>query len=135
MAWNNVLRSLPKIAASALNQYVCVTNDATTDNQVSVASTPNLDAIGVVYQATVPTYGYAVNIAVEGEVKVYFAASTGAGARVGVASTNGAVGPVNPSGPAPSGAGTARIYSIGFTESPHAAGDLGTVHLDPRQIV
>ena len=135
MAWLNVVRSEDKIAASALNQYVVVTPDTTVDNQVSVASTQNLDAIGVVYQATVPTYGYAVNVAVEGYVKVYFAASTGAGARVGVASTNGAVGPLNPSGPAPSGAGTARLYSIGRAVESHSAGDLGTIFLDPRQIV
>lgn len=135
MAWINVLRSLPKINASAIGQYLCVTPDTTTDNQVTVASTPNLDCIGVTYTASLATYGYACNVAVEGEVKVWFAASTGAGARVGVASTNGAVGPVNPSGPAPSGAGTARIYSVGFTETAHAAGDLGTIHLDPRQIV
>lgn len=135
MAWQNVTRSEPKIAASALNQYVVVTPDTTTDNQVQVASTQNLDAIGVVYQATVPTYGYAVNIAVEGYVKVYFAASTGAGARVGVASTNGAVGPVIPSGPVPSGPATARIYSVGRALEAHAAGDIGVIRLDPREIV
>lgn len=134
MAWNNVLRSLPKIAASALAQYVVVTPDLTTDNQVTVASANGLDAIGVTYQATVPTYGYAVNVAVEGEVKVWFAASCGPGARVAVASNNGAVGPIIATGAAASGA-TARTYSIGFTETGHAAGDLGTIHLDPREVV
>jgi hypothetical protein len=135
MAYNNVLRSLNAIAASALNQYVCVTPDTTTANQVSVASTQNLEVLGVVYQATVPTYGYAVNIAREGEVKVYFAASCGAGIRVSVASTNGAVGPAVASGPAASGVTTARVYSVGYTMEAHAAGDLGTIILDPREIV
>jgi hypothetical protein len=134
MAFNNVLRSLDAIAASALNQYVAVTGDTTTNNQVSVASASGLDAIGVVYQATVPTYGYAVNIARLGEVKILFAASTGAFARVVVASTNGAVGPVIATGAAPSGA-TARVYSLGYSPEAHAAGDYGTIVLDPREIV
>lgn len=135
MAWNNVVRSLDAIAASALAQYVCVTFDSSTDNQVFTAGSANVDAIGVVYQATVPTYGYAVNIAMEGFVKCYVAASVGAGARVSVASANGAIGPVVYPAAAPSGAAGARSYSIGRILAAAAAGDLATIELDPREVV
>lgn len=135
MAWNNVRRSQGAIAASALAQYVVVTPDTSTDNQVFTAGSANVDAIGVVFQATVPTYGYAVNVAIEGEVKCYVAASVGAGARVSVASANGAIGPAVYPAAAPSGAAAGRLYSIGRIIDAAAAGDLATIVLDPREIV
>lgn len=134
MAFNNVVRTLDCIAASNLAQYVVVTPDTTTNNQVVLASANGFDAIGVVYQATVATGGQAVNIAYDGDVKVMFAASCGPGQRVGVASTNGAVGPLIATGAAPSGA-TARVYSIGISMEAHAAGDLGTIRLNTREFI
>lgn len=134
MAWNNVLRSYDAIAASNLNQYVVVTGDTTTNNQVLVASSSGLEPVGVVFQATVASFGLAVNIARLGEVKVFFAASTGPWADVAVASTNGAVGPVIPTGAAASGA-SARTWVIGQSPEAHAAGDLGVVILNIRELI
>lgn len=133
MSWQNVKLTLPKIAASAIGMYVPVVGDATVDGQVVAAATVSQDTIGVSL-ATVPTYGYGIPIAVEGVTKMLVAASVGANARVGVASTNGGIGPVTATGAAPSGA-TARIYSIGITQEARAAGEYASVFIDPREIV
>lgn len=139
MSWQNVKNTLPKIAASALAQYVVVQGDTTTDEQVYTAGSNNVDLIGVSL-ASVPTYGYAAAIAVEGVVKILVAASVGANARVTVASSNGAIGPISASGVLPSGVGPSGNeqlprYSIGVTQSARAAGEYASVFLDPREII
>lgn len=138
MSWKNEKLILPKIAASAIAQYVVVTNDLTTDEQVITAGSSNVEAIGIT-NATVPTWALAAGVVVEGVTKVLVVASTGAGARVGVASSNGGVGPVIGSGMATAlgsalGAAGAR-YAIGTLQEARAAGEFGSVHLDPRQVV
>ena len=139
MSWQNVKQTLPKIAASAIAQYVVVANDPTTDSQVLTAGSVGQDQIGVSL-ATVPTYGYSIPIAVEGVTKILVAASVGAGARVAVASTNGAIGPIAASGVLASGVGPSGTmqptrYSIGVIQEARAAGEYGSVFIDPREII
>jgi hypothetical protein len=133
MAWKNEGFVLPKIAASAIAQCVCVKGDTTTDNQVFVAGANTDDVIGVTI-ATVPTYGLSVGVQVEGVAKVLVAASVGAGVRVSVASSNGAIGPV--AAPASSGVPVgAPVYSLGVIQEARGAGEYGSVFIDPREIV
>lgn len=132
MAWKNEGLVLPKIAASNIAQYVCVKND-TVNDQVIVAGANSDDVIGV-SQASVPTYGMALGVQVDKVAKVLVAASVGAGARVSVASTNGGIGPV--AAPASSGVPVGTpVYSLGVIQEARAAGEYGSVFIDPRQIV
>lgn len=132
MAWKNEQTVLPKIAASALAQYICVKND-TVDDQVFTAGANTDDVIGVSL-ATVATYGYSAGIQVEGVAKVLVCASVGAGARVSIGSSNGAIGPV--AAPASSGVPVgAPVYSLGVIQEARAAGEYGSVFLDPREVV
>ena len=137
MAFNNVIYEESKIAASAIAQYVVVTPDTTTDNQCFVAGGNTVDAIGVT-TATVPTYGYEVPIAVQGWVKCRVAASLGAGARVSVASANGAIGPLAAVGfvgqPSLPIASQIPKYGIGRALNAAAAGDFTTIYLNPREV-
>lgn len=138
MSWQNVKQTLPQIAASAVGMYVVVKKDATTDSQVVTAGSQNDDAIGISL-ATVPTYGYAIPVAVEGVTKVLVIASSGAGARMSVGSTNGGVIPVIASGLA-TGLGSALgaqgiRYSVGVLQEARAAGEFGSLFIDPREIV
>lgn len=131
MAWKNEGTLLPKIAASALAQCICVTLD-TVNDQVYTAASNNIDAIGVTV-ATVPTYGYSAAVQVDKVAKVLVAASVGPG-RVSVASSNGAIGPV--AAPASSGVPVGTpVYSIGYINEARAAGEYASVFIDPREIV
>ena len=117
-------------AASAIAQYVAVCLDSATNNQVLLASSSGLDAVGIV-TATTATYGQLTSVTVTGEEKALCVASLGAGCRVAVASTNGGLGPIIPTGPAASGA--ARTYQLGWARIAAAPGDIFTVILDPGQ--
>lgn len=138
MAWKNEGQVLPKITASAIAQYVVVQGDATTDEQVFVAGTCNVIPVGV-SQASVPTYGLSIGVQVDKVAKVLVVASVGANALVMVASSNGGIGPASWPAAAPSGGATAgaagRAYAIGIIQSARAAGEYGSVFLDPREIV
>jgi hypothetical protein len=134
MAWKNEGLVLPKVTASAIGQYVCVQNDTTTDSQVFVAGSCNVDAIGV-SQASVPTYGLSIGVQVDKVAKILVAASVGAGARVMVASANGGIGPAIYPAAAPSGAAAGRVFSIGVIQEARNAGEYATVNIDPREIV
>lgn len=138
MSWARPGNTVPAVAASALAQYVAVAKDFTVDGQVITAGSVGQDVAGV-NQASVPSYGLAANVVIEGYSKIIMAASTGAGARVAVASTNGAVGPITGSGLATAlgsalGAAGAR-YSIGVLQEARAAGEIGTILVDPRQVI
>lgn len=138
MSFNKVGELIPKIAASAIGQYVALANDLTVDDQVFPAGSVGQEVIGVSI-ASVPTAAYAVAVAVSGDVKMLVAASIGAGARAAVASTNGAIGPISASGLATAlgsalGAGGAK-FSIGWVWEARAAGEYATVHIDPRQVI
>lgn len=135
MSWNNVKMTLPKIAASALAQYVVVVPDTTTDSQVFTAADNTVLPVGVAL-ATVPTYGYEAGIAVEGVVKVLVAASIGAGALAHVASSNGAIGPIAASGVvASTAAGQAARFAVGVVQEARAAGEYASLFISPREII
>jgi hypothetical protein len=138
MSWQNVKQTLPGVAASAVAMYAVLKRDLTVDNQYFTAGSVNDDAVGISL-ATVPTYGYAVPVAVEGVTKVLVIASSGAGARMSVGSTNGGVIPVIPSGLATSIGSALGVqglrYSIGVLQEARAAGEYGSLFIDPREIV
>jgi hypothetical protein len=124
------LHNISVKAASALAQYVAVRLDTATDNQALVASSSGFDVLGIV-AATAATYGNLVPVTVLGVEKALCVASVGAGARVGVASTNGGLGPIVPTGAAASGA--ARTYAIGRSLMAAAPGTFFSVLIDPEQ--
>lgn len=122
----------PFTAASALAAFVPVTLD-TVNDQVVLADSTGDDVIGLTI-ATVATYGYSVAVVTDGKAKAVCGASVGAGARVAIASTNGALGPAAAAGGA-GGASLGARYQVGLTLRAYAAGDIMTVLLDPGQIV
>ena len=73
-------------------------------------------------------------VVTDGKAKAVCGASVGAGARVAIASTNGALGPAAAAGGA-GGASLGARYQVGLTLRAYAAGDIMTVLLDPGQIV
>jgi hypothetical protein len=117
--------ALPKKAASILAANVPVKPD-TVVNQVVLAASVNDLPLGFV-QATTASVGNPVSVQTRGVVKAICAASVGAGAEVGVASTNGALGPV-------SAASGLTKYAVGIAENAAAAGVTFSVLLRPRQI-
>jgi hypothetical protein len=131
VAGENVLFNLNAISASDLAQYVPVKQIAS-DNVFGLAATTTDDIIGV-SQASSATYGSPVPVAFYGISKVLCGASIGAGARVGIASTNGAVGPIIPTGAAASGA--IRTYVLGRSLKAAAPGDYLEVVLDPTELI
>lgn len=138
MSWQNVKQTLPGIAASALAMYAVVKKDVTTDSQYFTAGSALDDQVGISL-ATVATYGYVFPVAVEGVTKVLVIASAGAGARMTVGSTNGGVIPIAASGLATAlgsalGAQGLR-FSIGVLQEARAAGEFGSLFIDPRQVI
>ncbi|MCL4836422.1 MAG: hypothetical protein KJ058_00465 [Thermoanaerobaculia bacterium] len=103
---------------------------------VPVAS-GNEDVIGLTI-ATGASVGNTVGVAVAGYAKAVAAASLGAGCRVGVASTNGALGPVGASGLAAHVASAGAVepkFQVGRALEAAAAGAIFTVLVDPQQIL
>lgn len=141
MSHKNEGQTFTGIAASAIPAYVPLTRTVGTgaqDNAVAIAASANQDVVGMSI-ATVPTYGYEVAVVVSGITKALVIASSGAGARMMVGSVNGGVIPVTASGLATSlgsalGALGAR-YSIGTLQEARAAGEYGSIAIDPRQLV
>lgn len=107
------------------------------DDVVVPAASQNQPALGLTI-ATGASVGNTVAVAYAGEAKAIAAASLGAGAWVGIASTNGALGPIGPSG-LPVHVGSAGAvepkFMIGRAKRAAAAGAIFTVILDPRQIL
>lgn len=127
------------IAASQIGAYLPVFQNiaSSRDDYVVPQTVVNGEIIGLTI-ATVPTYGDPVAVVLSGRAKAICAASVGAGALVGVASTNGALGPVLPSGITAhigSGGDVAARYAVGRTLKAYAAGDVMTVIVDPRQVI
>lgn len=107
------------------------------DETVIPAASINDQVIGLT-RGTVGTYGLADAVVVGGVAKAVAAASLGAGAYVGIASTNGALGPVGPSGlPAHVGSGGAiePKFKVGVSLHDAAAGGTFSVLVDPDQII
>jgi hypothetical protein len=111
---------------------------ASSRDRVAVpASSVTQDVVGLTI-ATGASVGNTVGVAVAGFAKAIAAASLGAGARVGIASDNGALGPIGPSGLVAhvgSGGAVAPKFQVGRAIEAAAAGAIFTVYLDPAQIL
>lgn len=92
--FNKDQNALPFVAASNIEPYSTVQLDTAADRQVVLASAASVEPHGLVGPATA-LQGEAVTVYGEGAVvEAVAAASLGAGANVGVGSTNGHLGPV-----------------------------------------
>jgi hypothetical protein len=107
--------SLPKIAASAVGAHLAVQHSASSPDQVVLSTVNTGHPVGLTV-ATAATAGNPV-----------CAASVGNGAEVGVASTNGALGPV-------SAASGVRRFAVGISQGPAAAGETFSVLLRIREL-
>jgi hypothetical protein len=125
MAHTQHRHALPKIAASAIGQHLPVKDTAVKDKVVLAAT--NTDPILGFTIATGKTFGDGLAVVDDGVVKALCAASAGVGAEVGVASTNGALGPIAPA------SGFTR-WSAGVLQNPGQPGETFSVLLRPRQI-
>lgn len=113
------------VAASAVGQHMPVGLD-TIKNQVVPLTAVTARPIGLT-DATA-AQGAAVTVHEETSVaKAVCAASVGVGVDVGVASTNGALGPVT-------GASGVTRWAIGQSREAAAAGETFAVYIHPRQI-
>lgn len=126
--------------ASAMGAYLPVFMPLASPLRETVvpAASVNQDVIGLT-RATVGTYGKAEPIVVRGIAEGLAAASIGAGALVGIASTNGALGPIVPSGLSTAlgsalGAQTLR-YVVGRSLHNVAAGETFSLFLNPSEVI
>lgn len=127
MAWTNHRARDPKIVASAaIANFVPVKSLAGTADKVVLAASVNDYPIGMV-AATGASAGNPIAVITDGICKAIAAASLGAGGEVGVASTNGALGPV-------AGASGFTKYAVGEAQNNAAAGDTFSVKLRIHQI-
>ncbi len=117
----------PAIAASDLNPGRVVKLDVgDTQRQVVPVATSNGEPLGVALATGLQ--GKPVTIELNGSiVKVVAGGSIGAGADVGVASTNGSLGPV-------SGASGSVVFTVGKAMSAAAAGESFSLYVRPRQL-
>lgn len=130
----------PFVAGSAIAQWAPVYQNiaSTRDEVVLPANSIAQDIVGLTI-ATVATPGDPAAVVVSGRAKAVCAASVGAGARVGIASTNGGLGPLVPSGLSTAlgsalGAGGLR-FAVGRTLKSYAPGEVMTVLLNPQQVI
>jgi hypothetical protein len=137
MAFEHVILSKTYLVASAVNfgQPVAllgqVTPGSARDEAIHPAASLNIHVLGVA-RATCATPGLPVEVALDGFVKVVACGSLGAGAIVGVGSTNGRLIPQ-----VPSAAATAMAvrWIVGTAETAAADAGIFTVRLKPDQIV
>lgn len=128
---------LPLKAASAIAQYVPVTMPAggsALSETVIRAGSINDFPLGFT-TATIATYGEAVGVQYAGVVKGVAGASLGAGAPLGVGSTNGILIPLAASNIASSANGTGVRWMVGVALKNAAAADLVPVWIKPDQII
>lgn len=134
---------LPLKAASAMGQGVVA---ALLQVASSVAETVTAAAsagwlgvpIGITIASTASP-GEPQAVVVSGVAKARAAASVGAGAKVGAASTNGALGPVLPSGILASFGASAGLqptrWAVGVALTSAAAGEYFAVFVDVDQVI
>lgn len=119
--------AFPAVVASDCNPGSAVKFDAGDfDRQVVAIASQNLEPVGITL-ATALQGGAVTVLDDESLVKVTAGASLGAGADVGVASTNGSLGPV-------SGASGSVVYRVGKSTSAAAAGEVFSLYIRPRQL-
>lgn len=119
----------PAKAASAMGAQIAVSHDVgDTQRQVVAIATNNVEALGVTL-ATAANAGDAITVLDRGNVvKVTAMASLGAGADIGVASTNGALGLVT------SASGVVK-WAVGKSQTAAAAGETFSLYVNPKPIV
>lgn len=136
MAQYNHIHVLPMTNASAIGEGLAVQGIA--GEKVVGASSINVRPIGLTIASTA-TYGKSVGVLVLGVGKAMIAASVGAFSLVGVASTNGALGPVTPSGLAPIASnyvasGYIPQFAVGYILKNGAVGDVQPVWVAPQEV-
>jgi hypothetical protein len=137
MAHNTEGPKLPLFAASAIAQYVPVQflqGGSSLNESVIPAGSINIFAVGMT-EATVPTYGMEVAVKYGSVSKAIAGASLGAGALVGVGSTNGILIPLTASNIASAANGSGLRYQVGVALKNAAAGDIFPILVKPDQIV
>lgn len=130
---------LPLKAASAMGAYLPVTlslggslGASPVSETVRLAPSSNFPLIGM-SAATVVTAGDAIELFQRGDVgKGIAGASIGAGAFVGVGSSNGVLAPILPVDAGPSGL---PRFALGICLSNAAAGDFISIEINPGQII
>ena len=137
MAHNVFEPGFPAKAASAIAQYVPVMflpgGSALSETVQRAGSINDLPLAFTL--ATVASPGDPASLQHRGVVKGIAGASLGAGALVGVGSTNGVLAPFSASGGPASANLVAVRWRVGIALKNAAAGDYFPVLLDPQQIV
>lgn len=113
-------------AASAMIPKRPVKLDTVAD-QVVLCATDNVEPLGITGLASVAQGDQVVTYGQGNIVKAIAGASLGFGADLGIASTNGALGPI-------SGASGVAKWRIGTSREPAAAGETFSVYVNPRQL-
>jgi hypothetical protein len=125
MAWDNHDKVITKkVASAAISAYLPVKSLDAAADKVVLAASVNDRPVGFTV-ATGASAGHPIAVVTRGFVKAIAAASLGAGNEVGVASTNGALGPV-------AAASGLTKWVVGEAQQSAAAGDTFTVELRPR---
>lgn len=142
MAGYNHGQVLPYVAASAIGQGVVAVMplaSAADEKIIPQASGGFAGRVVGITAATVASPGDPAAIVWTGVAKARAAASVGAGAPVGAASTNGALGPIMPSGILASFGASAGLqqnrYAVGFAKTSAAAGEYFSVVIDPHSVL
>lgn len=137
MAYTNHGERLSLKAASAIAQNVPVMflpGGSALDLTVQRAGSINDIAVGMTI-ATVATYGDPAAVIVSGEAKGIAGASLGAGALVGVGSTNGILIPLIASNIASVADGSGLRFVVGRALVNAAAADVFTIQIKAEQLV
>lgn len=114
-------------AASNIVPLRAVQIDTAKNRQVLLAATQNVEPYGVTGNGTA-LQGEAVTVhGPDSVVEAVAAASLGAGADIGVASTNGALGPV-------SGASGVSRFRAGVSVEAAGAGERFSLYVNPKQL-
>lgn len=125
MAYELHRNAYPGLAASAINSRVPV-GRAAGERAVVPVATSGAEPFGISLASA--AQGEAVTVLDHHSVaKAVAAASLGGGAPLGVASTNGALGPI-------AGASGVARFQVGISEHAAAAGEVVSVFVNPRQL-
>lgn len=133
---------LPFTAASAIGQGVVAVMPFASPADEKVIAQASGGFAGRVVGITVATGaspGDSVAVVYNGVAKARAAASLGAGAPVGAASVNGALGPIMPSGVLASFGASAGLqparYAVGYAKENAGAGEFFAVVLEPHNVI
>lgn len=126
MSYDLIRSSFPAIAASNVSARALVALTTSGQRAVVPLATNTTRPLGIVNNSA--SRGDACTVYDTGNyVKVTAAASIGRGAEVGIASSNGAFGPI-------AGASGVSIFSVGQSTEAAAAGEKFAVYVSPRQL-